>query len=175
MNYQKAANLARATLSADSTPTSSAQIANCLIDVVLGRLSASIDRATGTLGRLVANYGLKVTGTTTFNGDVVVQQQVLSVSGAISIKSGTVYITKSSVAALTLAAPTAGADDGKRLRVISTTAQAHTVTNSTPGFNNGSTSSDVGTFGAAVGNGFECEAYQGVWYLVGTPKGVTFA
>jgi hypothetical protein len=170
MNYQKAANIARDFLRADSTPTSSAQIANGLIDVVRGRLSAYIDRASATLGRLVLPYGLKITG-----GDLVLPSQVISADGAITIKSGTVLITKGSAAAITLAAPTATTDDGKRLRVVSTTAFAHTVTQTTPGFNNGSTASDVGTFGTAVGNSFECEAYQGVWYLVGTPKGVTFA
>jgi hypothetical protein len=101
--------------------------------------------------------------------------QVLSGDGAITIKSGVVFITKSSAAAVTLAAPTAGADDGKRLAIVSTTAQAHTLTNTTPGFNNGSTASDVGTFGAAIGNSIEVIAYNGVWYTIGTPRGVTLA
>lgn len=106
--------------------------------------------------------------------------QTISATGAgvISIKSGTVYLTASGAATVTLAAPTtglvtAGGDDGKKLTIISTTAQAHTVTQTTPGFNNGSTASDVATFGTAIGNNFEVVAKGGVWYVYGTPKGVT--
>ena len=62
MNYQKAANYARSFLKADSTPTSSAQIANGLIDVVLGVLRVYISRASATLGVLVSTVGILVTG-----------------------------------------------------------------------------------------------------------------
>lgn len=103
------------------------------------------------------------------------QTQVITGDGAITIKSGTVFLTKGSAAAITLAAPTATVDDGKRLLIVSTTAQAHTVTQTTPGINNGSTASDVGTFGAAIGNSIELVAYQGAWFTVGTPRGVTLA
>jgi hypothetical protein len=72
---------------------------------------------------------------------------------------------------LTLAAPTAGGtgvgDDGKELLILSTTAFAHTVTNSSPGFNNAGSGGDVGTFSAAVGNYLRLIAYNGVWYVVG--------
>lgn len=91
--------------------------------------------------------------------------QVLSANGAITIKEGLVLITKGTAAAITLAAPTAGADDGCQLRIRSTTAAAHTVTNTTPGFNNGSTASDVATFAGAIGDGFTIEAYNGIWYV----------
>lgn len=90
--------------------------------------------------------------------------EVASADGAIAIKEGTVFITKGSAAALTLAAPTPTTDDGKRLSIITTTAAAHTVTNTTPGFNNGSTASDVATFTGAIGNGMVVRAYNGVWY-----------
>ena len=91
--------------------------------------------------------------------------QVLSADGAITIKAGSVHITKGSAAAVTLAAPVAGADDGKVLVIYSETAFAHTVTQTTPGFNNGGTASDVGTFAAAVGNGLEVEARNGIWWV----------
>lgn len=106
--------------------------------------------------------------------------QTISATGAgvISIKSGTVFLTATGAATVTLAAPTsglatAGGDDGKKLLIESTTAQAHTVTQTTPGFNNGSTASDVATFGTAIGNSFEVVAKGGVWYVANTPKGVT--
>lgn len=108
--------------------------------------------------------------------DLPRKQVLASGDGAISIAlkdfPDTVLITKGSAAALTLAAPTAGSPargghDGMRITIYSTTAYAHTVTNTSPGFNNLSTSGDVGTFGAAVGNYLVVEAYNGIWYTVG--------
>lgn len=93
---------------------------------------------------------------------------VASASGAIAIPSGdtTIFITKTgSLAALTLADPTAGVHDGVRLTVIATTAYAHTLTNTT-GFNAAGTSGDVGTFGGARGDGIRLVAYGGVWYVL---------
>jgi hypothetical protein len=55
MNYQKAANITRDFLRSDSTPTSSAQIANGLIDTRRGTLCAYIDRNTR---KLVVPYGI---------------------------------------------------------------------------------------------------------------------
>jgi hypothetical protein len=90
---------------------------------------------------------------------------VASTSGAIAIKEGSVLITDAGAAAMTLAAPTpgarsAGGDDGKKLRILATTAYAHTVT-TPPGKINGNR--DVVTF-AAVGDCAELTAYNGVWY-----------
>jgi hypothetical protein len=99
---------------------------------------------------------------------------VMSGDGAITAKEGVVLITKGSAAALTLAAPTTGVDNGKVMRVVSTTAFAHTVTQTTPGFNGGGAGSDVGTFAAAAGNGLTLVAYQGTWYVTNN-TGVTIA
>jgi hypothetical protein len=97
----------------------------------------------------------------------------VSADGAIPVRGGVVVITKGSAAALTLAAPVAGdTDDGKVLQIVSTTAFAHTVTNSSPGFNSNGASSDVATFGAAKGNTLTLMAYGGAWYVVGS-VGVT--
>lgn len=95
-------------------------------------------------------------------------------SGAISAKRGIVIVTAASAAALTLAAPLAGIDDGSVLTIISDTAQAHTVTNSSPGFNGAGASGDVATFGAARGNAMRVVAYNGVWYTVNL-RNVTLA
>lgn len=100
--------------------------------------------------------------------------QIASGDGAISLKEGVVVITKGSAAALTLAAPLAGVDDYKRLTILSATAFAHTVTQTTPGFNNLGATGDVGTYGAAAGNCLVAWAYQGVWYTEQL-KGVTLA
>lgn len=105
---------------------------------------------------------------------------VASGDGAIAVPQAqygpqnTVFVTKGTAAALTIAAPVAGDDDGKELTIISTTAAAHTVTNTSPGFNNGSTSKDVATFGAAIGNNMVIQAYNGIWYVI-SQVGVTLA
>lgn len=88
--------------------------------------------------------------------------EIESANGAIGIKQGTALITKSSAAALTLVAPTAGADDGKTLRVLAATAYAHTVTTPADAING---ADDTVTF-AAVGDFVDLVARSGVWYAV---------
>ncbi|HEV7950439.1 MAG TPA: hypothetical protein VGP24_11800 [Glaciihabitans sp.] len=92
---------------------------------------------------------------------------VMAVDGAITIQDATVYFTKAGVLAATLAAPTAGTHDGVQMNFISTTAQAHTITH-TEGFAGGTTSRDVATFGGAIQDGMQIEAYNGVWYIKAT-------
>lgn len=89
-----------------------------------------------------------------------------SADGAIAVKTGVVFITKVTAAALTIADPTATTDDGCELLIISTTAAAHTVSNAAgSGFNAAGASADVGTFGGAKGDGMKLVAYQGKWYV----------
>lgn len=91
--------------------------------------------------------------------------QVLSADGAITIANGTVVITKSGVCAITLDnPPTEGVHE---LKIISTTAQAHTVTY-TAGFGGGTTSRDVATWGGAISDGMVIIGYNGVWYVSST-------
>lgn len=109
--------------------------------------------------------------------DISNQFAVASANGAISIPASgrvKVFITKGTAAALTVAAPTATTHDGVEIVVVSTTAAAHIVTVTTIGVNAGDAASDVGTFGAAIGNGFSMVAYQGEWYLMSNIN-VTFA
>lgn len=91
--------------------------------------------------------------------------QVIPGDGAVTIKAGVCVLTKGSAAAITLAAPTSGTDDFKRLTIISATAFAHTVTQTSPGFDGGGAASDVGTYTAAKGNNIVAIAYQGTWYV----------
>jgi hypothetical protein len=116
-------------------------------------------------------YNLK--GGVAKSDEIVENLVVASADGAIAIQPGTVVITKATAAALTLGTPTA-AQNGTIIRIISATAAAHTVTAATIGFNAGDAAKDVGTFGAAIGNGFTCVAYEGEW-LVFYATGVTFA
>jgi hypothetical protein len=99
--------------------------------------------------------------------------------GAVQIKEGQLVITKATAIALTLPAPTAGlptaaipGDDGKVLRITSTTAVAHVIT-CPQGFN-GKGASGTATFGAAKGNGMVLMAQGGQWYNVSN-TGITYA
>jgi hypothetical protein len=94
------------------------------------------------------------------------EAQTVSADGAITIKNGVVKVTKAGVAAMTLANPTDVTDDNKELTILSTTAQAHTLT-VTGGFGNGSTGEDVATFSGAIGDNINLKAYGGYWYITG--------
>lgn len=83
-------------------------------------------------------------------------------NGAIGIVAGSVFLTKAGVAAMTLAAPVA-ADNGKVLRIIATTANAHTVTCPAATIN---AASAIGTFGGAAGDNIVLVAYNLKWYVV---------
>lgn len=89
------------------------------------------------------------------------------VSGAITVPivDQTIYLTKAGVAAMTLAGP--ANDQVNTVRVISLTANAHTVTY-TAGFYQNTTSSDVCTFPSTSGACFTFKAKNGVWNAVAT-------
>ena len=96
---------------------------------------------------------------------------VLSASQAIDPHTPARYIiTKpTNPAALTLAAPTAGTDDGVLLEFISATAVAHTITTPAAGdIRDGNTSDHdtVATFAAHIGANCTLLAYNGVWYVI---------
>lgn len=82
--------------------------------------------------------------------------------GAITDVRDTIYINGTTLA-MTLADP-AVSQEGLSMKIQSKTASAHTVTNTT-GFNNGSTASDVATFGGAIGDSFTIS----VMVVAGTP------
>lgn len=100
-------------------------------------------------------------------------QNVYSASGAITVASQTAVITKTgSLAAMTLAAPvvgapSAGGQDGTRIRITTTTAFAHTVTATTL-INDGVTGvpHTTITFAAFAGASIELEAYNGLWNVI---------
>jgi hypothetical protein len=108
-----------------------------------------------------------------FIGPTAQVAKAAGADGALDVSTGLVVLTKATAGAYTLAAP-ASTDDGKVVTIVSGTAAAHTVTQTTPGFNGGGSASDVGTFAAAVGNGLTLVAYGGKW-LVANNTGVTLA
>lgn len=106
--------------------------------------------------------------------DVGGQWQTQATSGAINPHvSGTYFITKAGVEALTVAAPTAGTDDGIKLVFYSTTNFAHTIT-ATGLLATGSASVNAATFAAFAGARLTMIAYQGLWYTAGG-QGTTFS
>jgi hypothetical protein len=94
--------------------------------------------------------------------------QDIVANGSINIKSGVVRIAKTDpgVVAVTLANPTAGDDDFKRLVIISNQTQANTVT-VTGGFGNGGSGEDVATASGVVGDTLALMAFGGFWYIEG--------
>lgn len=103
----------------------------------------------------------------------------ITTSGAVDPHTPAVYaITDAGVAALTLAAPTAGAqsaggDDGVTINFYSTTAFAHTIT-ATGLLQTGSAAVNAATFAAFAGAGVTLVAYNGKW-IVDNSVGVTFS
>jgi len=98
----------------------------------------------------------------------------ISASGAVDPHTPNRYfINKAGVAALTLAAPTAGADDGLTILFNSTTANAHTIT-ATGLLKVGTASVNVATFAAFAGAGLTLIAFNGLWY-VDSANAITFS
>lgn len=155
---------------------------NSIVGKLITALNGFVGNLTGNVtGNLTGNVTGNVTGDVTGNvtGNVVggVKPPLVAVTadGAITIPSvsTTYFLNKAGVAALTLANPTAGTHDNVTLTFISTTAQAHTVSNAAGSgfFSTGGSGKDVATFGGAIGDGFACVAYNGKWYI--DPRGVT--
>ena len=90
-------------------------------------------------------------------------------SGAIAATEGSVVITKTTAAAMTLAAPASGSpanggNDGQRLKIFATHGAAHTITTPSNVING---NKHVCTF-ANAGDSISLEAYGGVWYVLST-------
>jgi hypothetical protein len=128
----------------------------------MNRLSTSIPNVANdpSLGTLDAEYA-------------VLPQ---AASAAVAIAPGLYPITKSGVAALTLAAPTAGlpsagGHDGYTMTFMDTGGHAHTITTPASGING---SLHVATFGGSVPQFCTMRAYGGVWYVLQS-SGVTLS
>jgi hypothetical protein len=74
------------------------------------------------------------------------------------------FITTAGVDGTTLATPTAGTDDGKKVTVTDVGGHAHTITCSS---NKIVPSHHLVTFNGTAGSYVELEAYQGLWYVRG--------
>jgi hypothetical protein len=155
-----------------------------------------IKKTNGPDAALLRNIAGVLVADTAYNDDstlipLSVSQNQKALNGAagntaVPIIPGTVVLTNSVAGAYTIGAPVAGApfvtmvppnnhevwaggNDGTRIRIVTATAQAHTVTGPLNSING--TGSTL-TFAAAVGNSVELEAYNGTWLVVAS-KGVT--
>ena len=95
---------------------------------------------------------------------------------------GLAIVTTAGVDAMTLGTPVAGSpvpglnfvfggQDGLYLWVVSTTANAHTITTAAGKING---NLHIATFGAVAGNMVVLVAFGGVWYMVAS-KGITLS
>lgn len=100
------------------------------------------------------------------NGGVQVPAQALAASGAINPHlPGFYVITKAGVAALTLAAPTAGVDDGLEIEIASNTNFAHTVNVGAGNLLAAQAAAAQIAFPAFAGAAVFLTAYQGKWIV----------
>lgn len=98
----------------------------------------------------------------------------LTGSGAVPAHLPNMYvITDAGAAALTLAAPTAMANDGNLLFITSSTAFAHTLT-ATGLLQTGAAAVNLATFAAHAGAGLCLMAYNGFWIVLFS-VGITFS
>lgn len=86
-------------------------------------------------------------------------------SGAINPRVDVARLTKGGVGAMTLVAP--GTElNGHVMKIVSETAQAHTVT-VVLGFGGVGSGGDVATWGGAIGDSLTIVADNGFWYDAG--------
>jgi hypothetical protein len=134
---------------------------------VVGRIAEfTQDAVTNSLTRCVVEYNAFAADLLSDMAEQVTAPVVYAASGAIALPTAAftdVLITKAGVAVMTLALPTAGTDDGKRMRITSNTAFAHTVTTPASGFNG---AVHIATYAAAVGNNVLLEAQGGTWNVI---------
>ena len=115
-----------------------------------------------------------VTGNSQQVGGGANANSLITADGAISPTLAQTYvITKAGVAAMTLAAPTAGVDDYKVIVVTSATANAHTIT-ATNLLNTGAAANDVATFANVAGASVTLMAYNALWNVISSNQ-ITFS
>jgi hypothetical protein len=116
-------------------------------------------------------------GTPTFvllpDGAFQISLAAITGSGAVAVGAGNYVITDAGAAALTLAAPTAGTQDGLTIQIFSSTAFAHTLT-ATGLLQTGAAAVNVATFAAHAGAGLTLVAFNGLW-MVSASVGITFS
>jgi hypothetical protein len=100
--------------------------------------------------------------------------RVYTADGAIDVESQVAVLSKTSAAAMTLAAPTVGTDDGTEIIITAGTAFAHVVT-ATGLIQDGVTGGAKNTYTtvAFLGCSATFRAYNGFWHLISKNLGAT--
>lgn len=98
------------------------------------------------------------------NGGAQKAPTLIAADGAIPVIAGFYEITKGSAAALTLAAPVAGTQDGMAISITSATAFAHVIT-ATGLLQTGTAAVNVATCSAFAGSSVSFRAYNGKWQV----------
>lgn len=115
-----------------------------------------------------------VAGVLGSSGDIKTLATLSGSSDAVDPNTAANYVvTTAGVDSMTLAAPTAGTDDGKVIRITSAGAHAHTLT-ATGLLQTGSASVNVATFAASAGAGLTLMAYNAKWQVL-SQIGITFS
>jgi hypothetical protein len=120
----------------------------------------------GTTAQIAATVGASNVGIEDVRVNQYDRTSIYKFSGStdvLPVQYTTAFITTGSADAATLALPVAGADDGKILTVISTTAFAHTITTPASGLQPGNL--HICTFTAAAGNYCQFTAFNGAWWV----------
>lgn len=86
---------------------------------------------------------------------------VYAADGAIGQRSGRVFLTKATAAAMTIGAPIPGVDDFKEIEIVNQSQQAHVITAPTNAFDG---STHICTMTAGPGVVLVMMAFNGVWY-----------
>lgn len=129
------------------------------VDAITGQMPAD-QLVTGGANNGIRKYMLRTNAAT--------------VASTLVPKNGILSLYLAGVQAVTMPVAIAGVDDGKECLIISETAQAHTVTYATTGYNGAGASGDRALF-SAKGDYVRLVALNGVWFRTGsTPTTVTF-
>jgi hypothetical protein len=116
-----------------------------------------------------------ITGATLTSANIVAANGLQSADGAVTITSGTQFITKAGIALLTVAAPSS--NDGVEITFISTTANAHQITFTGSTLQNGvaATGRITATLAAQAGASLTVVAKGVLWYVKSQSAAVTYA
>lgn len=102
--------------------------------------------------------------------------QFLTTNAALPVATGNYLITKAGILSDTLAAPTAGVQDGIVITFASTTANAHVITCPSGIIENGATADRTSaTLAAVPGASITLMSYNGKWYVLSFIGTVTYA
>lgn len=97
----------------------------------------------------------------------VVAPTLITADGAVNPHISANYVvTKAGVAALTIAAPTAGVDDGVNIEITSSTNNQHVLTFTGNTLNSGAAGHATATWPAQLGGAIKLMAYNGKWNLM---------